>query len=95
MTVNLYMPRVSIDRMGITAWDSMERLITVSKWVEQQFGRADYHTNYTMNFADHTDDWAVFQFYDSTQAFWTQARWADWMLTQEQWDDMTMPNWGG
>jgi hypothetical protein len=89
------MPRISMERLGITAWASMERLGEVSRWVEAQFGRPDYHTNYTLDFADWTDDWAAFRFYNATQAFWTQQRWGDWMLDQSQWELATQRNWGG
>lgn len=85
MTVRLYMPRVSIDSLGITAWTAMDRLGEVSRWVEAQFGRADYHTTYGLDFADYTDDWACFTFYDDTLGFWTENRWGDWMLGEAEW----------
>ena len=89
-TVNLYMPRVSGKIDGVNGWVAMDRLIEVSKWVEAQFGRADYHTNYSLDFADWTDDWAAFRFYNPTQAFWTHERWGHWMLTQEQWTEQAL-----
>lgn len=64
----------------------MDRLGEVSRWVEAQFGRPDYITNYTLDFADYSDDWACFTFHDDTQGFWTQNRWGDWMLTEAEWN---------
>lgn len=68
---------------------AMDRLIEVSKWVEAQFGKADYHKNYGLDFADYTDDWACFTFYDDTMGFWTQNRWQDIMLTETEWNEIT------
>ena len=87
MTVRLYMPRVSIDSRGITAWTSMARLGEVSRCLQTQFGNPDYYKKtYDIDFADYTDDWACFTFYDDTMGFWTQNRWGDWLLTEEQWN---------
>lgn len=73
---------------------AMERLIEISHWVEKSFGRPDYHTNYTLGFGDSSDDWACWTFFDDTMGFWTQERWADDVLTQEQFESTTM-RWGG
>lgn len=83
--IKLYMPRVSEKVPGVNGWQAMDRLIEVSHWVEAQFGQPDYMTNYSLDFADNTEDWACFTFYNDTLAFWTQNRWQEYVLTESQW----------
>ena len=77
MTVNIYLPRMSNKHF--------ERMIEVHQWIEKQFGRPDYHTNYSLDFGDDTEDWCCYKFYNHTQAFWTQERFGDVVLTEERW----------
>lgn len=84
-TIDFYM-----SRMGHKNFD---RMVVITKWVEAQFGRPDYHTNYNIGFGDDTDNWVKLSFYNHTQAFWTQNRFPE-MLTKEQWELQTM-RWGG
>lgn len=65
-----------------------DRMIEISRWIEKSFGRPDYHKNYTITFADHTDDYTMWIFFDDTMAFWTQNRWPE-LLTMEQWEQET------
>lgn len=81
--IRLYLTRTG-HHNGTNGWVAMDRLIEISHWVEAQFGRPDYLTNYSLDFADDTDDWACFTFHNDTQGFWAQQRWAD-FLTEEQW----------
>lgn len=83
--IKLYVTRTG-QHNGIGGHKAMERLIEISRWVESSFGRPDFHSNYNLDFADYTDDWACFTFYDDTLGFWTQNRWADEVLTEEQWN---------
>lgn len=62
-----------------------ERMIEVHQWIEKQFGKPDYHTNYSLDFGDQTDDWCCYTFYDATQAFWAQQRFSDLFLTEARW----------
>jgi hypothetical protein len=84
MTVKLYLPRMSHQHH--------DRMMEVHHWIEKQFGRPDYHTNYSLDFGDHTEDWCCYTFYDETQAFWTQARFSDILLTHEQWYNIVDDN---
>lgn len=83
--IKLYMTRTG-HHNGIGGHKAMERLVEVHYWVTDQFGKPDYHKNYDLDFADGTDDWACYTFYDDTMGFWTQNRWADDMLTEQQWN---------
>jgi len=78
--IKLYMPRMT--------HKNHERMMEVHHWIERQFGRPDYHTNYSLDFGDHTEDWCCYKFYDHTQAFWTQERFKDVMLTEERWQNI-------
>ncbi len=85
MTIKLYMTRTG-HHDGTNGWIAMDRLGEVSRWVEAQFGRPDWHKNYSLDFADYSEDWACFTFHDDTMGFWTQNRWQAIMLTEEQWN---------
>lgn len=84
--INLYLTRTG-HHNKIGGWAAMDRLIEISKWVEKQFGKPDYHKNYSLDFGDNTEDWACFKFYDDTMGFWTQQRFQDDFLTEEQFED--------
>ena len=61
----------------------MQRLIEMSHWCEKNFGKATYDkTGWTVDFYDYSDDWAVFNIYNPTWAFWFAGRFPD-TLTPE------------
>lgn len=57
----------------------------IHRWIVTQWGEPDYHKNYSLDFADQTEDWCQYTFYDDTQAFWTLNRYQD-ILTQVRWE---------
>ena len=75
--IRLYLPRMHTDQF--------DRMIELHEWVVRQFGEPDHHRNYSLDFADDTDDWCCYTFYDHTQAFWTQERFSGRVLTEAQW----------
>lgn len=85
--IKLYLTRTG-EHNKIGGHRAMERLIEISHWVEKQFGKPDYIRNYDLDFADWTDDWAMFRFHNHTQAFWTYERFKDDFLTEDEWQNL-------
>lgn len=70
----------------------MERLIEMSHWMERNFGRSTYdQQGWTVDFYDQTDNWAVFNIYNPTWAFWFRGRWPD-ALTPDQAEEIKRNN---
>lgn len=76
MTTRLYLPRMS--------HPDHDQMMLIHHWIEAQWGKPDYHKNYSLGFGDQTDDWCLYTFYDDAQAFWTLNRWPQ-MLTESRW----------
>ena len=55
---------------------------------ETNFGKSRYYENWALNFADDTDDWARFSFYNAEYAVFAKMTFPDLLLTEEQWQDL-------
>lgn len=53
-----------------TGKDNFDRMMVMWKWCERNFGKPDYLTTWDGNFADDTEDWVKFTFYDEAIATW-------------------------
>lgn len=78
--IKLYLPRMSHKHH--------DRMMEVHHWIERQFGKPDYFTNYNLDFGDDTDDWCCYTFHDDTMGFWAGQRFAHLFLTAERWQQI-------